>query len=168
MHERKEKRMKKIKSVVALTAVLAMTMTSLVMAAPSPRAGVVSVVVPGSTAAAAAEVKTPTTEELTDLADFISESLASLGQAASVKTAITIVPPADYKGGSVPVMFAAAGLKDGAQNVFAYIRLANGEVLIVPCVVNKGHVGFVAPAFGTVAIVEVNPASQPAAGATLH
>ncbi|MCR5591565.1 MAG: hypothetical protein K6F73_08525 [Lachnospiraceae bacterium] len=168
--------MKRFKAIIALTAVLAMTCTTAVMAAPSPTAGVVTVVVPGKGGAEAAQVTSPTVKELTALAGFISENAATLGMVPSVKTAIDIVAPAGYKGGDVPTIFAVAGLKDGVKNVFAYIRLKNGKTIIVPCTVKNGYVGFMAPAFGTVAIVELNTASvaMPAFGqpqavpATLH
>ena len=163
--------MKKIKALAAITAILAVTVSTAVFAAPSPTAGVVTVVVPGSTSASAAEVKAPSQEALTELAEFIAGNAATVGQTASVKSAISIIAPKGYKGGNVPVVYAVAGLKDGAKNVFAYIRMANGKVVIVPCTVRRGYVGFIAPVFGDVAIVELNPiaaaasASAPAATA---
>ncbi len=155
--------MKKIKSIIALSAVLAMAFATVVSAAPSPTAGTVTVVVPGSTGAKAAAVKTPTIEELAALGTFISQNASTTGMVPAVKSTLDILAPADYKGGDVPVVFAVAGLKNGAKNVFAYIRLANGKTIIVPCAVKNGYVGFIAPAFGTVAIVELNPASATAA-----
>ena len=147
--------MKKIKALAAITAILAVTVSTAVFAAPSPTAGVVTVVVPGSSTASAAEVKAPSQEALTELAEFIAENAATVGQTASVKSAISIIAPKGYKGGSVPVVYAVAGLKDGANNVFAFIRMANGKVVIVPCTVRRGYVGFIAPVFGDVAIVEL-------------
>ena len=166
--------MKKIKALIAITAILAVTATTVVCAAPSPTAGVVTVVVPGGNGASVAEVKVPTQEALTELAEFISGNAATTGQTATVKSAISIVAPKGYKGGDVPVVYAVAGLKDGATNVFAFIRMANGKVVIVPCSVRRGYVGFIAPVFGDVAIVELNPISAMAASgggtvpATLH
>ena len=151
--------MKKFKTIIALTAVLAMTCTTAVMAAPSPTAGVVTIAIPGKGVAEPAQLQPPTIEELTALANYISENAASLGIVPSVKTSVNIVAPAGYKGGDVPTVIAAAGLKDGAKNVFAYIRLKNGKIIIVPCTVKNGFVGFMAPAFGTVSIVELNYAS---------
>ena len=158
--------MRKIKTLIALTAVIAMTAATLVSAAPSPVAGTVTVIVPGSAGEKPAEVKTPTEKELKELAEFISENAAALGMSASVKSTIDIVAPADYKGGDTPVVFAVSGLKDGAKNVFAYILLKNGKRIIVPCTIKNGYVGFIAPAFGTVSIVELNPAAQMAGSTT--
>ena len=157
--------MRKIKALIAITAMIAVSVTTCVFAAPSPVAGTVTVVVPGSKGASAAQVKTPTEKALTELASFISENAATTGMTPTVKSAITIVAPADYKGGDVPVVYAVAGLKDGAKNVFAFIRMANGKVVILPCTVRKGYVGFIAPVFGDVAIVELNPAVSTALNA---
>ena len=157
--------MRKIRSIIALTAVIAMAASTVVLAAPSPVAGVVTVVVPGSAGAKTAQVKTPTEKELKDIADFIIANCAAVGMTPSVKSTIDIVAPADYKGGDIPVVYAVAGLKDGAKNVFAYIRLVNGKTIIVPCTIRRGYVGFIAPAFGTVAIVELNPAAGTAVNA---
>ncbi len=148
--------MRKFKAVIALTAALAMAFATVAMAAPSPAAGVVSIVVPGSAAPSVAEVKVPAAEDLTALAEFISANAASIGGVPNVKAAIDIVAPAGYTKGDIPVVFAVAGLRTGAKNVFAYIRLKNGKTIIVPCTVKNGYVGFFAPAFGTVAIVEMN------------
>ncbi len=74
--------------------------------------------------------------------------------------------PADYKGGDIPTVLAAAGLANGAKNVFAYLLLPNGKTIILPCTVKNGYVGFVAPAFGTVSIVVLNPAMGTAANAS--
>ena len=168
-------KMKKIKAMIALTAVLAMTCSTVIMAAPSPTAGVVTVVVPGSAGAQAAQVQVPTVQQLTALAEFISANAASIGTIPNVKAAIDIIAPLGYKKGDIPTVLAVAGLKDGAKNVFAYIRLKNGKTIIVPCTVKNGYVGFIAPAFGTVAIVELNPAgtaalpsAAPSAPAKLH
>ena len=158
--------MRKLKALIAITAVIAASVTTGVFAAPSPVAGVVTVVVPGSKGATAAQVKVPTQEAVADLAAFISENAASTGMVPNVKSTISIVAPADYKGGNVPVVFAVAGLKDGAKNVFAYIRMANGKVLILPCSVKNGYVGFISPVFGDVSIVELNPAAKTAANAS--
>ncbi|MCR5302124.1 MAG: hypothetical protein K6E49_06750 [Lachnospiraceae bacterium] len=160
--------MKRLRTVMAFTAVLAMALSTVVFAAPSPAAGIVMVSVPGSGTTSVAQVSTPSTEEITQLAQYISENLASVGATGSIKTTIKIEAPAGYKGGDIPVVVAAAGLKNGATNVFAYILLPNGRKIIVPCVVKNGYVGFVAPAFGTVSIVEVNPSVRTATGATLH
>ena len=171
--------MKKVKAIMAFTAAIAMMFATVAFAAPSPVAGTVTVVVPGGKGATAAQVKTPTTAELKALADFITTNSATLGMGASVKSTIDIIAPAGYTGGNVPVVFAAAGLKNGAKNVFAYILGPNGKITIVPCYVHNGYVGFYAPVFGSVAIVELNPvtaapksAATPAATsalpATLH
>ena len=166
--------MRKIKSLTACVIVLAMAFSTAVMAAPSPAAGVVAVVVPGSAAAKPAEVKAPTEAEIKAITDFIAKNAAATGTIPSVKSTIDIVAPADYKGGNAPVVFAVAGLRDGAKNVFAYIRLKNGKVLIIPCAVKNGYVGFYAPAFGTISIVEhisAPTAAAPAGSAvpaTLH
>ena len=48
------------------------------------------------------------------------KSSATVGQTASVKSAISIIAPKGYKGGNVPVVYSVAGLNDGAENVFAY------------------------------------------------
>ena len=162
--------MKKVKTVVALCAVFAMIFSTVALAAPSPMAGTVTVVVPGA-GGTAAQIKVPTQQEVKALADFISANAASQGMAASVKGTIDIVPPAGYTGGEVPVVFAAAGLKNGARNVFAYVLGPKGKVIIVPCTVHNGYIGFFAPVLGPVAIVEINPISAPAAPAapaTLH
>ncbi len=152
--------MRKLKSVIAVTIVLGMLFSTAVMAAPSPAAGVVTVVVPGQTGAKAAQVKTPTQEEIKAITDFIAKQAAQTGTIPNVKSTIDIVAPAGYAGGNAPVVFAVAGLTDGAKNVFAYIRLSNGKVLIIPCTVKNGYVGFYAPAFGTVSIVEHLPAAS--------
>ncbi len=160
--------MKKIRAMIAITAILALTASTVVLAAPSPAAGVVSIIVPGSTTPSAAQIKAPTQKALTELASFITQNAATIGQAPSVKSSVTIVAPNGYKGGDIPIIYAVAGLKDGAKNVFAYIRMANGKFVIVPCTVRRGFVGFVAPVFGDVAIVELNPAVSVPASATLH
>lgn len=163
--------MRKIKSLAALTAALTLAISSTAFAAPSPQAGVVSIVVPGSTSASVASIKVPAQKELTSLGSFISSNAASLGMVPSVKGTITIEAPANYKGGEVPVLLAAAGLKNGATNVFAYILLPNGKTIIVPCTIRNGYVGFMAPSFGTVSIVELNTpagANTSAGKATLH
>jgi hypothetical protein len=162
--------MRKIKTLAALTAALTLAISSTAFAAPSPQAGVVSIVVPGDTVASVASVKVPTANQLSAIGSFISSNAASLGLIPSVKGTITIEAPANYKGGDVPVLLAAAGLTNGARNVFAYILLPNGKTVIVPCTVRNGYVGFMAPAFGTVSIVVLNtPAEARAAGnATLH
>ena len=157
--------MRKIKSLIACVIVLSMAFATAVSAAPSPAAGTVAVIVPGSTSAKPAQVKAPTEKELKALTDFITQNAASTGTIPSVKTTIDIVAPDDYKGGDAPVVFAVAGLANGAKNVFAYIRLKNGKVLIIPCAVKNGYVGFYAPAFGTVSIVEHIAAPLAAAAA---
>ena len=163
--------MRKIKALTALTAALTLAISTVAFAAPSPKAGVVSIVVPGDTGASVASIKVPTEKELTTLGSFITNNAASLGLIPSVKGTITIEAPANYKGGEVPVLLAAAGLKNGATNVFAYILLPNGKTVIVPCTIRNGYVGFMAPTFGTVSIVELNTpaeAKAAAAKATLH
>ena len=166
--------MKKIRMMAALTAAFTMLFTTVAFAAPSPAAGTVTVVVPGGNGPAAAQVKAPTQEELKALADYITSNVASMGMGASVKSTIDIIAPAGYKGGDVPVVFAVSGLKNGAKNVFAYVLGPNGKIVMIPCFVHNGYVGFYAPVFGSVAIVEVNPLTQaaaPASGqvpATLH
>ena len=76
--------MKKIKALVAITAILAVTMTTVAFAAPSHTAGVVTIVVPGSTSASTAEVKVPTQEALTaavgEAHSTSSESLRRMGE----------------------------------------------------------------------------------------
>ncbi len=168
---KKEKIMKKIRIIAAVTATLTMLFSTCAFAAPSPMAGTVTIVVPGSGKAQAAEVKTPSQQDVKKLADFIASNVSSIGMGANVKSTIDIVAPEGFKGGDVPVILAAAGLVNGATNVFAYVLGPNGKVTIVPCTVHNGYVGFFTPVFGTVAIVEINPAAlgQPkAAGATLH
>ena len=160
--------MKKIKAMIAITAILALSAATVAFAAPSPAAGVVSIVIPGSTTPSVAQIKAPTEKALTELASFIAQNAALAGVTPSVKSSVTIVAPKGFKGGNIPIIYAVAGLKDGAKNVFAYIRMANGKVIIVPCTVRKGYVGFVAPAFGDVAIVELNPSAAVPASATLH
>ena len=158
--------MRKLKAIIALTAVLAMTASTAVMAAPSPVAGTILVTTPGKPGASAASVKQPTQKELKKLADYIAENAASMGMSASVVSSISIVAPADYKGGDIPTVIAAAGLPDGASNVFAYILLPNGNKVMIPCTVRRGYVGFVSPGFGTVSIVVLTPAAQTAANAS--
>ena len=158
--------MKKIKTIVALTAAFAMLFATCAIAAPSPAAGTVTVVVPGAKGATAAQVKAPTQEELKKLADYITANVASMGMGASVKSTIDIVAPAGYTGGDVPVVMAAAGLKNGATNVFAYVLGPNGKITIVQCFVHNGYVGFYTPVFGSVAIVEVSPLAGTAALST--
>ncbi len=158
--------MRKIKALAAITAVIAMMFTTVAFAAPSPVAGVVTVTVPGKGGqASAATIKQPTEKELKSLADYITANALATGMVPTVKASVTIVAPADYKGGDIPTVLAAAGLKDGAKNVFAYILLPNGKKVIVPCTVKNGYVGFIAPAFGSVSIVELNPASAAATAA---
>ena len=152
-------------TMAALVAVFAMVFSTMVYAAPSPTAGTITVVVPGKQGASAAEVKAADQKQLTALAGYIAESAASMGMTASVKTAVSIVAPKDYKGGDIPTVIAVSGLANGAKNVFAYILLPNGKTVIVPCTVKNGYVGFVAPAFGTVSIVEMTPSVQQAAAA---
>ncbi len=156
--------MKKVRVMIALTAVIAMAVSTAVFAAPSPVAGTVNILDPVTGRASAATVKAPTQTELKELASYIAQNAAAAGMVPTVKSNVDIVAPAGYKGGDVPMVLAVAGLKNGAKNVFAYIRLANGKVLILPCTVNKGYVGFITPAFGTVSIVELNPATAMTAG----
>ena len=156
--------MKKIKALIAVTAVIAMMFTTVVFAAPSPVAGVVTVTLPGKNAGAA-QVRTPTAKEITALANAIAENAALTGMVPNVKANVSIVAPADYKGGDIPTVFAVAGLPNGAKNVFAFILMANGKTIIVPCSVRNGYVGFIAPAFGSVSIVELTPAASTAANA---
>ena len=59
--------MRKIKTLAALTAAFTLAISSTAFAAPSPQAGVVSIVVPGSTSASVASIKVPTQKELTSL-----------------------------------------------------------------------------------------------------
>ena len=157
--------MRKIKTLVALTAVIAMIFTSAAFAAPSPVAGTVTVTIPGSKGSSAAQIKVPSQEDVKTLTDFISANAAQSGMTANVKGTIEIVAPADYTGGDVPVVFAAAGLPNGAQNVFAFIIGPKGKIIIVPCTVRNGYIGFFAPVLGTVSIVEMTPAQQTAANA---
>ena len=158
--------MKKVKTIIALTAVIAMAVSTAVMAAPSPVAGTILVNTPGKPGSSAATVKQPTQKDLAKLADYIAQNAASMGMTASVVSSISIVAPADYKGGDVPTVIAAAGLPNGASNVFAYILLANGSRVMVPCTVRNGYVGFVSPGFGTVSIVVLNQAAQTAGNAS--
>ena len=156
--------MKKIKALAAVTAVIAMMFTTVAFAAPSPVAGIVTVTVPGKNAGAA-QVRTPTAKEITALADAIMENAAAVGMVPNVKANLAVVAPADYKGGDIPTVFAVAGLVNGAKNVFAFILMPNGKTVIVPCTVRNGYVGFIAPAFGAVSIVELNPVASTAANA---
>ncbi|MBO4267658.1 MAG: hypothetical protein J5910_10780 [Lachnospiraceae bacterium] len=157
--------MKKIRIMAALVAVFAMLMGTVVYGAPSPVAGTVTVVTPGKPGGSAASVKAPTQKELSQLASYIEESAAGMGVTATVKTSISIVAPADYKGGDIPTVVAVAGIPNGASNVFAFILLPNGKKTIIPCTVRNGYVGFVAPAFGTVSIVVLDKAPGTAANA---
>lgn len=158
--------MKKIKAMIALTAVIAMAFTTVAMAAPSPVAGTVTVVIPGQKSASQPRISTPSQVSVAALASYISQFAAQSGTVPTVKATVSISAPADYKGGDVPITVAAAGLPDGAQNVFACIRLANGQIIVLPCTVRGGRVGFVAPAFGDVSIVQLSPAAQNAANAS--
>lgn len=163
--------MRKLRFVTAAALVLAMAFSTVVFAAPSPVAGTVMVVVPGGNGApSSAKVSTPTQEQLEALAAYISKEAAAAGLIPSVKSTINISAPADYKGGDTPVVYAVAGLRNGANNVFAYILLPNGRTVVVPCTVRNGYVGFFAPAFGTVSIVELNAPGTPSSAlpATLH
>ena len=163
--------MRKLRIVTVAALVLAMAFSTTALAAPSPMAGTVMVVVPGSGAPASAKVSVPTQKQLEALASFISKDAAAAGLVPSIKSTIDISAPADYKGGDTPVVFAVAGLRNGANNVFAYILLPNGKTVVVPCTVRNGYVGFFAPAFGTVSIVELNvPGAIPSTAlpATLH
>lgn len=164
--------MRKLRIVTVAALVLAMAFSTTALAAPSPMAGTVMVVVPGGNGTpASAKVSMPTQKQLEALASFISKDAAAAGLVPSVKSTIDISAPADYKGGDTPVVFAVAGLRNGANNVFAYILLPNGKTVVVPCTVRNGYVGFFAPAFGTVSIVELNvPGSIPSTAlpATLH
>ena len=155
--------MRKIKTLIALTAVIAMAFTTVAFAAPSPVAGTVTVTIPGGKGSSAAQIKVPAQEDIKALADFISANAAQAGMTANVKGTIEIVAPAGYTGGDVPVVFAAAGLPNGATNVFAYIIGPKGKIIIVPCTVRNGYIGFVAPVLGPVSIVEMTPAQQTAA-----
>lgn len=162
--------MRKIRITAVAALVLAMAFSTLVSAAPSPVAGTVMVVVPGSSTPSAPKINVPTVKQLEALADFISQDAAAAGLVPSVKSTVDIAAPANYMGGDVPVVLAVAGLRNGAGNVFAYILLPNGRKIVVPCTVRNGYVGFFAPAFGTVSIVEMNVpgAPAPAAPLTLH
>lgn len=157
--------MKKVKSLIALTAVIAMMAATTVCAAPSPVAGTVIVVNPGSKSSGQATIKQATQKEMTTLANFIAQNAAATGMVPSVKATVSIVAPADYKGGDIPTVIAAAGLPNGAKNVFAYLLLPNGKTIILPCTVKNGYVGFVAPAYGTVSIVQLDPATSTSANA---
>ena len=157
--------MKRLKVFIALVAVLAMTFPMTVFAAPSPVAGTVLVNTPGKPGASSATIKMPTKKELQKLGDYINQNAASMGMMPQVLTSISIVAPADYKGGDIPTVLAAAGIPNGASNVFAYVLLANGKTVMLPCTVRNGYVGFVSPGFGTVSIVVLNPAAQTAANA---
>lgn len=152
--------------IIALTAVIAMAASTAVMAAPSPVAGTILVQTPGKPGTSAASVKQPTQKELTALANYIAQNAASMGMTPTVVSSIKIVAPADYKGGDVPTVIAAAGIPNGASNVFAYVLLANGNTVIVPCTVRNGYVGFVSPGFGTVTIVQLSGKQQTAANAS--
>ena len=158
--------MKKIQTLVALCAVFAMMFSTVAMAAPSPVAGTVTVTIPGSGGSSAAQIKVPSEQDIKALGDFISANAAASGMTANVKGTIEIVAPANYQGGDVPVVFAAAGLPNGATNVFAYIIGPKGKIIIIPCTVRNGYIGFIAPVLGPVAIVQLTPAAQSAANAT--
>ncbi len=158
--------MKKVKSLIALSAVIAMMAATTVCAAPSPVAGTVVVTTPGGKGAGQATVKQASQKELTTLTNYIAQNAAASGMIPSVKATVSIVAPADYKGGDIPTVIAAAGLPNGAANVFAYILLPNGKTVVIPCTVKNGYVGFVAPAFGTVSIVQLTPAAAAMAAGT--
>ena len=97
--------MRKIKTLIALTAVIAMAFTTVAFAAPSPVAGTVTVTIPGGKGSSAAQIKVPAQEDIKALADFISANAAQAGMTANVKGTIEIVAPAGYTGGDVPVVF---------------------------------------------------------------
>ena len=163
--------MKKLRTLAALTAALTLAISTVAMAAPSPVAGTVVVVTPGG-AAQPAQITPATQQQVETLVALISDTAMQNGLFPSLKATVNITAPAGYTGGETPILLAAAGLKDGA-NVYAYILLPNGKHLIVPCTVKNGYVGFMAPAFGTVAIVEFTPAAgnavaNPAVPAKLH
>lgn len=141
--------------ILALTLAMATAFSTVVMAAPSPMAGVV-VMTTATGQTRPAQIKTPTTQDLNALTQYITANLAAIGGAGTVKTAVDIVGSNGFAP-NTPIMVACAGIPDGAKNIFAYIRLKNGQTLIVPCTVKNGYVGFIAPAAGTVAIVEVSP-----------
>lgn len=155
--------MKKIKAMIALTAVIAMAFATVAMAAPSPVAGTVTVVIPGQSGSSQVKVSAPSQASVAALASYISEFAASSGMVPTVKATVSISAPAGYRGGSIPVTIAAAGLPDGARNVFAYIRYPNGKIVVLPCTVKGGRVGFVAEGFGDVSIVQLTDAMQSAA-----
>lgn len=155
--------MKKVKSLIALSAAIAMMAATTVCAAPSPVAGTVVVTTPGGKGAGQATVRQASQKELTTLTNYIAQNAAASGMIPSVKATVSIVAPADYKGGDIPTVIAAAGLPNGAKNVFAYLLLPNGKTIILPCTVKNGYVGFVAPAYGTVSIVQLDPATSTAA-----
>ena len=154
--------MRKIRIITVATLVLALAFSTVAFAAPSPVAGTVTVVSPGSGKPSNVNLTKPTEQQLEALASFITDVAKEMGMIPSVKATIGIEAPADYKGGDIPVVIAVSGLANGAQNVFALIVLPNGKKVMVPCTVRNGYVGFNAPALGTVSIVEMNSAGAPA------
>ncbi len=155
---------KKIKLLIITTAILTSCFCMPAMAAPSPSAGTVSVVINGRQMPLSDGLKTPTADEMAKIGSFISNDAAQQGKIPSVKATVKIETPSEYKKGDfIPVVFAVSGLKNGASNVFAYILLPNGKIVNKPCTVKNGYVGFYTDVFGTVSIVELNdtvPASQ--------
>lgn len=185
--------MKKIRKIAALTLVLSLVASTAVWAAPSPRCGIVwyflhchtdddggssensapstsTLVTQQAGDATVASVSYPTVEELSSLTVYITQNAALLGMTPSVKSVLKVNRPAGYTGGLVPTVFAVAGLKNGATNVYAYIRGADGKFYIMPCAIFNGYVGFYTPAFGTVAIVQLDKISsgRKSAGKKLH
>lgn len=186
--------MKKIRKIAALALVLSLVVSTSVWAAPSPRSGLIwlylnylweedssdssshsntpstsTLVTQHAQDATVASVAYPTVEELSSLTVYITQNAALLAMTPNVKSVIKVNKPAGYTGGLVPTVTAVAGLKNGASNVYAYIRGTDGKFYIMPCAVYNGYVGFYTPAFGTVAIVQLDKAATgKAAGKKLH
>ena len=162
--------MKNTLKILMIASLLAALVCVPVFAAPSPAAGSVNIIVGGKQVPLSSGMKTPTEKDTKQIQTFIFDNAASLGKVANVKSTVTLVAPAGYKKGEeTPIVLASAGLKDGARNVFAYILLPNGKIIIRQCTIKNGYVGFMIPAFGTVSIVELNDAAKTASGlAKLH
>ncbi len=162
--------MRKIRIMTVAALVLALAFSTVAFAAPSPKAGTVTVVIPGSGKAQNAQINVPSEKQLEALASAITDLAASMGMVPSVKSTVGITAPAGYTGGDIPVVLAVAGIKNCATNIFACILLPNGKTVLIPCTVKNGYVGFNAPGFGTVSIIEMNAPGAPksAAPAKLH
>ena len=178
--------MRKLRALAALTVAISLLASTAVLAKPSPKSGDGKAYLNEDTNSSTPQtakwtalpeseatilsLKPPTAEELSDLTVYITQNTALLGKTPNVKCVVKTNQPSGYKGGLVPVVFAVSGLKNGQADIYAYIRGAGGQLYIMPCVVFNGYVGYFAPAFGAVAIVELlNPSVKTkSAGKKLH